>query len=260
MKNLLRAASLAIVIAGVGLSTPAFAAGTNATTVSVTAKNPTVITGHEVIFHAVVTPVSPGMAKPTGTVTWTLTGTGGGSVSCASSSGLGTNGKASCTVAKAALLGAYSPFTITASYSGDSNYASNSGSLVEGVTPSRTHLKISLSATPTNGGSTTVEALVTAGSATSAISGNVTFAVASSLSAKGVKAYCEGTLLPASANNSQPVVSGAATCTLPAGWFEVPPVTGADTHPRGRWVISAFYDGNGSFYSSGQTLSGWVAG
>ncbi len=264
MKNLLRAASLAMVLAGVGVavgaSTPAFAVGTLGTTVSVSAKSPTAISGHEIIFHAVVTPVTPGIAKPTGTVTWSLTGTGGVMVPCASATPLGANGKSACTIAKASLLAAGSPYTVSATYSGDSNYAGNTGSLVETVTPARTHLRFVFSGVPSPGAPMTIEAYVTAGSGTSAISGNVTFAVASGLSAKGVKSYCEGPLLPASANNAQPVVGGFATCTLPAGWFEVAPVTGSDAHPRTRWAISASYDGNGSFFSSSSTRSGWVRG
>ena len=90
-------------------------------------------------------------------------------------------------------------------------------------------------------------ATVSSGPGSAAVTGNVTFAVAASFSAKGVKPFCEGTNPSPSANNTQPLVNGKATCVLPAGWFAVQPKSSTNTHPKSRWTISASYVGNASF-------------
>jgi hypothetical protein len=253
---MLRAASLAIVIAGVGVATPAFATGAIATTTSVTANLPTIVSGHTAVFHALVTPATAGPAKPTGTVTWTVTDSHGTVVPCTATLAFGPSGKSMCRITTPTLLAAGSPFTATAKYSGDTNYGGSSGSTMETVVPAATRVRIVISAPPTSGASTTIEAYVFGGVGTPAITGNVTFAVASGFTTRGVRPYCEGSLTPLSANNSKPVIGGFATCTLPVGWFIVQPPTTTSPHPRTRWSVSASYDGNASFDSTTQALSG----
>lgn len=117
-------------------------------------------------------------------------------------------------------------------------------------------MKIVIAIMPTNGASAVIQAYVKGGPGTPLISGLVTFAVASGMSARGVKAYCAGTATPITANNSQPVSNGLATCTLPAGWFVVPLPPQANTHPRTSWSVSASWNGNASFTPITMTRSG----
>ncbi len=93
---------------------------------SVTVTNNSVLAGGSLVFTATVTGPSGG-TSPTGTVTWAVTQPGGGSVSCSSSSGpTGSSNSVTytCTINNA-IGGTYSA---TATYPGDSNYSSNSGS------------------------------------------------------------------------------------------------------------------------------------
>ena len=74
MKNLLRAASLAIVILTMGVAVPAFAAGSTVTTTTVVASKPSIYSGQAEVFRATVAPTKVGMTKITGSITWTVTG------------------------------------------------------------------------------------------------------------------------------------------------------------------------------------------
>ncbi|MGR3933282.1 Ig-like domain-containing protein [Streptomyces sp. BRA346] len=95
---------------------PAPAATTTTVTSSV---NPSVF-GQPVTFTATVTPNPPASGTPTGTVTFVVTGTGGGTVVKAL-----TGGTASHTFTG---LGV-GPHTVTATYSGDANFAASTGTL-----------------------------------------------------------------------------------------------------------------------------------
>ena len=74
MKNLLRAASLAIVILTVGVAVPAFADGSTVTTTVVVAAKPSIYSGQAEVFRATVAPTKVGMTRITGSITWTVTG------------------------------------------------------------------------------------------------------------------------------------------------------------------------------------------
>lgn len=248
MKSLVKAASLAIVLSSAMIGAPAFAAGGTATTLSVTSNVPSVVTGHHVGFRATVAPSRVGAMKLSGTVAWTITGHDGSTVACGITTGLTKGGTANCMVDPAQLLAAASPYTVTATYSGDANFASSTGSTTETVTPAVTRLKIVLSANPTSGASTVIQAIVHGGPGSAALAGNVTFAAVASSATKGVKPFCSVVGKPPSpADNSQPLVDGIATCTLPAGWFMVPVASSSNKHPHSTWAIAATYDGNGSF-------------
>lgn len=99
----------------------------DATTVAVTASdNPTTLT---TTFTATVTPDSPGSGVPTGTVIFTVTDSLGGTYTCKSGSNTAQlmSGTASCEIDDSTLASA-SGYTVGASYSGDANFLSSSGS------------------------------------------------------------------------------------------------------------------------------------
>ncbi len=247
MKNLLRAACLVIVVTGVCVATPAFADGSGTTTsMVITPKQPTLVSGRLATFKATVTPNKVGKTGISGTVTWTITGSDNSSVSCTSTNKFGSAGISLCKVDKAILLAAASPYQVTATYNGDANFAPVTESISYTVDPATSSMTLKY-AKPTSESATTIVATVKSGPGSAAVTGNVTFAVAAAYSAKGVKPYCAGTNPTPTANNTQPLVNGQATCVLPAGWLVVPTATTADKHPKTRWSFSASYGGNGSF-------------
>jgi hypothetical protein len=251
--------ALAVAVAGssVFVALPAYADGGTPTTITVTTTKPTIMSGQPVVFKANVSPSKIGKTKVTGTMTFTITGKDGSTVSCASVSPLNGGGNSTCKVGKAEMLAGSAPYTVSAAYSGDANFAAGSGSATETVVSANTRVRIIIAVKPTSGASTTIQAYVKGGPGTPALSGLVTFAVASGLSARGVKTYCEGSATPPTANNSQPIVGGFATCTLPAGWFVVPAASSAYKHPRTSWAVSASYNGNGSFLPITASLHGF---
>jgi autotransporter-associated beta strand protein len=89
------------------------------TTVTVTTPTPTAIFTHSITFTATVVPSASVSTSPTGTITFLAGSTVLGSAPL-------VNGSATFT--STALLAASQTYAITAQYSGDSNFASNSGS------------------------------------------------------------------------------------------------------------------------------------
>lgn len=237
-------------------SAPAFADGPVPTTVTVTANQTSILTGRSVSFNALVAPSSMGKTKISGTVTWTVTGTNGTVVPCSSVSTFSKGGKSRCKIDKGILLAGFTPFTATASYSGDANFAASSGSGTLDVTPTSTRVKIALNATPTSGAATTVTVTVVDGPATSLLAGNVVFAINSQYHSPGVSTTCTGSLSPPSANNVVALSGQTAVCQLPAGWMIVPKVTVFNPRPYDGWSISAVYNGNDSFTTSFRSVKG----
>jgi len=231
-------------------ASPAFADGANATTVTVTPSHTSEISGQPVSFRAQVVAVTPGTAKLTGAVTWTVTGNDGTSVPCASEVPLTLGGRSVCKIAKSTLLAGDGPYTATAAYGGDANYTHSSGSLSLAVTPATTNVKLSISAPPTNGAATVVTATLVGGPATALLTGTVVFTVTSGLHSPGVVVGCTG---PATgknsvlANDSVTLAGQVAVCNLPAGWMILPKASTSNVHPSDTWSVSAIYVGNASF-------------
>ncbi len=119
------------------------------TTTLTSASNPTV-TGQPVMFTAVVAPNSPSTGMPTGTVTFSITGTGGGSIPCdaGDSQTLDSSDMATCSVG-AGLLAANSTYAVTAFYGGDPNYAHSTGTLTQTVDRATATLALTSSASST---------------------------------------------------------------------------------------------------------------
>jgi hypothetical protein len=232
------------------------------TTTTTTVTGPAhVATGHAATFTASVSPFKTGTGpsvKATGTVTFTVVGGHASSAPCANgaSQPLGKNGRAVCKVAPGSLLASASPYTVTAAYSGDGNFAASSGSLSQSVSAATTHLRLTYDAKPTGGSATTFTATVTGGSGSLA-TGKVQFAVSSTPAPGNPKLLsCTGGNAQAlSANTATPPVA-TATCSLQAKWFRVPTASKTSPHPVGTWTVTATYPGDGNLGPSGSTKHG----
>jgi hypothetical protein len=235
---------------------PAFADGPLATTTTVSPNHASILTGRSISFNALVAPSKVGKTKITGTVAWTVTGADGTVIPCTSVSALTGGGKSRCKIEKGSLLAEASPYTATAVYSGDPNFATSTGSGTLDLAAIKTRVEITLDATPVGGAATMVTATVIGGPATSLLEGNVVFTVTSQTHAPGVSTLCTGTAVPAKNNNIVPLSGQTAVCQLPAGWMIIPKVTNTNPRPSDGWSISAVYTGNQSFLTSYKSKKG----
>jgi len=234
-----------------------FAPGSTVTTTTVTANPSTTATGGSVTFTATVSPSKEGHppVNATGTVSFTVTGHDGTPVSCETSNSrpLTAAGIAKCIIPAGVLLGANSPYTATAVYSGDMNFAASSTTSPATVTVAARKSKTKLAAhprKPVSHGTESFTAAVSSRGAGAPVAGSVVFSV-SSTDHKHAKKFtsCQG-------GDVQPVVSGVATCNMKAGWFIVPGPTKKDPNPKASWSVSADYLGNANFSSSHGALGG----
>jgi uncharacterized repeat protein (TIGR01451 family) len=115
------------------------------TTAVATSKSPSVF-GESVTFTATVSPTAPGAGPRTGTVTFVDTTTG---ITLGSSA---VNAGGVATLATTAL--SVATHTITASYSGDGNFNTSSGSLAQSVNKGATTTTVTSSANPSTPGQT----------------------------------------------------------------------------------------------------------
>ncbi len=182
------------------------------TTTSLTsASNPTV-TGQPVTFTAVVAPNSPSTGMPTGMVTFSITGTGGASIACdaGDTQPLDSSDMAQCSVG-AGLLAANSTYAVTASYSGDTNYAKSTGTLTQTVDRAVATIALasSASSTPDSGQPVSFTATITGinppGAGTPM--GSIVFSVVGS---NGTVVTCQG-------GDTVPLSGTSAVCNFPKG-------------------------------------------
>jgi hypothetical protein len=108
------------------------------TETTVTSSDEPAVYGQEITFTATVSPVSPGSGAPTGTVEFADGDTvlGGGE--------LNSDGEATFTTSALSVA----EHTITATYSGDSNFLSSSGTLTQTVDPAETEVTVTSSVNP----------------------------------------------------------------------------------------------------------------
>ncbi|MFI5977769.1 Ig-like domain repeat protein [Streptomyces sp. NPDC051452] len=118
--------------------------GKAATTTSVTAQASPSVTGQTVTVTATVATVAPGAGTPTGTVTFAF-----GDATPPLTVPV-TAGKA--TVAHAYTATSGSPYTVTATYNGDTAHAGSSGGTAQQVQPATTTTSVALGATPSVSG------------------------------------------------------------------------------------------------------------
>jgi large repetitive protein len=189
--------------------------GVTSTTVT-SSSNPTV-SGQPVDFTATVAPTSPATGTPTGSVTFSITGTGGGSATCDTTGDTVplTGDVASCDIG-AGLLAQYTAYTVSATYSGDSNFVTSTGSVSQNVDKATATIAVTSSAPGSiyTGQPVTFTATITginppgAGTPT----GDVVFTIVGS---DAVTVTCQG-------GDTQPLVGSSATCAFPKGLLARP--------------------------------------
>jgi hypothetical protein len=191
------------------------------TTAVLSSSNPTV-TGQSVTFSATVAPTSPATGSPTGSVTFAINGTGGGSVACDTTGDTVplSGGSASCTIS-AGLLAQFSPYAVSAAYSGDSNYRPSAGNVSQTVSKAAVTLGLTSSlASPVDGQAISFTASITSvtppGAGTP--SGDIVFSVMGNNvlpGQPGFTATCDG-------GDTQPLSGGSATCSFAGGLLSNP--------------------------------------
>ncbi|WP_413809999.1 Ig-like domain-containing protein [Streptomyces sp. OE57] len=200
-----------------GTDTHTVTPGPAATTTTLTSSvNPSVF-GQPVTFTATVTPNAPATGVPTGSVTFVISGSGGGSFTQPLSGGTATFTTSG--------LGAGS-HTVTANYGGDTNFAASSATLTQVVNPAQTITSLSSNPNPAEAGSpidfVAFVAPVAPGDGTP--TGTVTFTL----------------------------TNGSVTITTqrPVDAFGFAFVSDAEL-PEGEWDVSAVYSGDANFGASG---------
>jgi hypothetical protein len=266
-KKLAMATGASALVAVAGLAVvPAIAGatGSSPTSTSVTARPASTTTAHPLTLSASVVAVT-GVAStirgvtanvPTGTVTFTITGLHSGTASCKTSNVVTINhrGKATCHVLAGQLLAHDSPYAVTATYSGDSNFAASTGNTSVTVAKARTKTHLKLDSKPVNGSPNSVTATVTTKHGGSLMSGVVVFSVSASPATAKSKRTCTngGDVQPLAITGNV----GTASCELQAGWFIISKVSPGNKHPHGSWNVTANYSGDDNFLTSVGTKSG----
>jgi hypothetical protein len=190
--------------------------------------------GKAVTVSAQVAPTGGAVGSPTGTVTFSVTGSGGTTASCTGSDTVTvarTTGKALCRLAAGALNVPDGPYTVAATYSGDANFSGSSTSVQEAVAIRATSTVLTApSGTQTPGQGFTVTATVHTSPATPAAGGTVTFTLTSH---SGPAPVCTG-------GDTQSLSSDTASCALPFGL----------TAPGSPYTVTATYNGDGNDQAS----------
>lgn len=193
-----------------GMLTKVIHLGPTSTAVS-SASNPSV-TGEAVTFTAVVAAASPSTGAPTGSVTFGIIGRDGTAFACdgGDTQTLDGSDMAQCGIA-AGLLADDSPYAVTATYSGDPNFETSSGSLSQGVAKATTTVTVtSSSSTLSTGQPVTFTADIAVDPpGAGAPTGSVVFTVVGN-GPPLTPVTCDG-------GDTQPISSSSATCSFSAG-------------------------------------------
>ena len=185
-------------------------------TALISSSNPTV-SGQPVTYTATVAPTSPATGSPTGSVTFAISGTvcdiTGDTVSL-------SGGSASCTIS-AGLSAQLSPYSVSASYSGDPNYKPSTGNVSQAVSKAAVTVGLTSSAASAVTGqlisfTASITSVTPPGSGTP--SGNIVFLVQGNNVLPGQPGFsetCDG-------GNTQPLSGGSAICNFAGGLVAVP--------------------------------------
>jgi large repetitive protein len=207
--------------------------GKAATAVAISAKaNPTV-TSKPANFTAFVTAAAPGTGFPTGVVTWTITGTSGGPVTCKAGNSTVNKktGKVTCNVGAGQLTAANGPYTVVVSYPGDASFAASVGTFTQTITPTGSRTKIAVTPPTASGAPGTVTATVVGVPAAAGTpTGSVTFSV---VSLSGVAVSCDG-------GNTVALNFGVASCVI----------SSALVLAGSPYSVTATYGGDANFTTS----------
>ena len=209
------------------MSQPVYTATT--TTVSAQPASPT--SGQQVVLTASVAPAPDG-----GTVAWNITYGSGNSLTCNSTTTL-SGGSATCTVSAGILQAANSPYTVTATYSGDPLYATSTGTL---------RLSVGQGSS-----TTTATAVVTSSGSSEGATDMATVAGASGIPPTGTVTFyiCANTTSGCSSSTQGAMQVGTAT-SLSSGQASSAsyPVTSGSSY-----CFAAYYGGDSNYLSSSDT-------
>jgi hypothetical protein len=248
------AVATASTLALIPFSASASATDAAATTVTVTA-SAHVTNGHSAKFTASLSPfktASAPVTRASGLVTFTVTGSDSSTASCSgtNSPALRPTGVAFCKVLPGVLKASASPYTVTASYAGNVNFAPSTGTLSQSIGLAPSTVKVTVDSTPTTHKSSTFTATVS-GSSGGAPTGTVAFLVTAkphgALKCQGLK---KGNVAPLVATSSTPPQM-AATCNLGPSWLKL-----SKAAPKNNWTVVATYSGDTTYGSSGGHKSG----
>lgn len=212
----------------------------NTTTTLVASIGHTTGSGKPINFVATVSSEAPATGTPKGSVTFALSGADGSQAFCANGVAIALNhqtGAAKCQVPAGVLVATASPWTLTATYSGDVNDLGSSSTYSQDVhaTDTTTHI----SSTPSPPSLTEplqITASVTVPKFAVLPTGTLTF-VFTTPTGGSLAITCEG------ASNVLPLTTNYATCTLPAG-----------VEPHGtKYDVKATYSGDAN---NGTSASG----
>ncbi len=208
--------------------------------------------GKPINFTATVAGASPSVGTPTGDVVFALTGTGGGLAVCANgSTGIRLTRllTAKCQIPSGVLVAIDSPWTITATYSGDDDFATSSGTYSQTVHSTSTQTHVSSSPSPPSvSEALEITASVTVPNFAVVPTGDLTFFFATP-PPSGSPPHTPPTPLPITCNGgsntiSLTVGSNYATCTLPAG---------VEPHGTKYWMMATYSgDANNGTSSSNE--------
>jgi hypothetical protein len=192
------------------------------------------VTGQSVTFTATVV---RGTGRPTGSVTFALTGAdsstpacdGGTNVIAVGNNPSGPGSVAQCTIS-AGLFAMASPYQVTASYSGDSTYHASQGTLSKIIHKGNTTTTVAGAPSPSVTGEAVVftAAVAAASPSTGSPTGSVTFTITGG---GGATASCDG------GSNTVTLTSGSAQCSVSGGLLA----------QGSAWTASVAYSGDGNF-------------
>jgi hypothetical protein len=183
------------------------------TSTAVTSSSTPTVTGQPVTFSATVNPVSPATGLPTGSVMFGITGNDGSTPSCDGGNTVALSGNvAQCTLS-GGLLASGSPFTVAATYLGDSNYATSTGTTSQGVARASVTIGVTGPAsTPVTGQPVTFTAsiLTVAAPGAGTPTGSILFSVVGGSPPNQTTVTCDG-------GDTVPLSGGGAQCNFSGG-------------------------------------------
>ena len=205
----------------------------DASTVTVTSRTNPTATEAGARFTAVVAAAVPGAGSPTGRVTWAITGAAGRPVACEPlSQSIGARtGQATCVVDPGQLSAGDGPYTVTATYSGDTSFDGSTGTVTQDVSRAASRTTIAVTSPAASGRPAWITATVVGTPASAGTpTGSVTFSI---VSASGTAIACSG-------GNTVSLRGGTATCQVPTALV----VAGSP------YTVSATYPGDANFLPS----------
>jgi hypothetical protein len=223
----------ALALAGLVLVASPAAAVSKTTTTTVTFSVPAE-TGAPITFTATVV---HNLLTPTGTVTFSITGADSSTATCDGGNDTiplapaTTGSSAQCSIS-AGLFAHASPYSVTATYSGDPTFAGSTGMLSKIIHLGPTNTVVTPSSNPTHTGQPVsfMAAVAPVSPSTGSPTGTVTFAITGT----------DGSTPSCDTSNTQPLSGGVATCSLSSGLL-------ASGNP---FTVAAKYSGDPDFATS----------